>query len=373
MMSILVDPKTTYNSKTPILAEYIWLDGYAHDVELKKEYGTAEIRGKTKILHVEDKQTPIVFPNWGFDGSSTGQAKGHDSDCVLKPVCAIKDPLRPRDDGFSNYIVLTEVFERNGKEHGSNTRAKLRDTEKIFAQDEFMFGIEQEYVLMKGKNPLGWPEDGRDFHEKQGRQYCGVGADKIFGRDIIERHALACLDAGLLFDGINAEVMPGQWEYQIGPGSPLQVADHLVLARYLMSRIAEDYGVNVSLEPKPRKGDWNGSGAHTNFSTKALREGIDYEELKKNIETCLGKDPRSHIAVYGKGITERLTGKHETCSYEQFKVGVSNRGASIRIPWHVDKNKKGYMEDRRPCANIDPYVVIDRIIETVGGIKVLAR
>ncbi len=319
------------------------------------------------------KYEPILFPEWGFDGSSTGQAKGHDSDCVLKPVCAIIDPLRPRDDGLSNYILLAEVYERNGRAHSSNTRAKLRDTEKHFVADEFMFGIEQEYLLMKGKNPLGWPEDGKDFPEKQGRQYCGVGADKIFGRDIIEKHALACLSAGLLFDGINAEVMPGQWEYQIGPGSALQVADHLILARYLMSRIAETQGVHVSLEPKPRKGDWNGSGAHTNFSTKALREGMGYDSLITEITRRLGSSPSEHIAVYGKGIEERLTGKHETCSYKQFKVGVSDRGASIRIPWHVDKKKAGYMEDRRPCANIDPYVVIEKIMGTVGGIPLFMQ
>jgi glutamine synthetase len=229
-------------------------------------------------------------------------------------------------------------------------------------------------VLMKNGVPLGWPQDGSDFKESQGRQYCGAGGDKIFGRSIVEKHALACLNAGLLFDGINAEVMPGQWEYQIGPGAPLDVADHLILARYLMSRLAEEEGAYVSLEPKPRKGDWNGTGAHTNFSTKALREGGEnYSVLIKEIEHKLASNPMAHIEVYGKGIKDRLTGKHETCSWQDFRVGVSDRGASIRIPWHVDQKKAGYMEDRRPCANMDPYVVCSRIMETVGGIELLVR
>jgi glutamine synthetase len=235
-------------------------------------------------------------------------------------------------------------------------------TAERLAREEFWFGIEQEYTFFKEGRPLGFPKEG--YPAPQGPYYCGVGAANIYGREVVKEHMAACLQSNLLFAGINAEVMPGQWEFQIGTGGLLAVADDLTIARWLLHRIAEEYDVNVSLDCRPAKGDWNGAGAHTNFSTKAMRENSStftsvLEKLRDKME--------AHIEVYGEGVKDRLTGAHETCDYKTFRYGVSDRGASVRIPWHVNKAGKGYLEDRRPGANIDPYLVLERLMSTIGG------
>jgi glutamine synthetase len=326
-------------------AEYIWIDGTEP---------TARLRSKTKIL--ADKQEP---PIWGFDGSSTNQAPGSNSDCVLQPVKVVPDPIRAGDDK----LVLCEVLLTDMSPHPSNTRAVLRPVAEEYAAQEPLFGIEQEYTFFKAGRPLGFPEGG-GFPAPQGFYYCGVGADEVYGREAVEAHLDNCLKAGLSISGINAEVMPGQWEFQVGPLSPLDVADELWLARWLLYRTAENFGISATLDPKPVKGDWNGAGAHTNFSTKAMRETYD-----AIITACeaLGKRADEHVANYGADIEHRLTGLHETAPWTEYSYGVSDRGASVRIPWQVEKDKKGYIEDRRPNANCDPYVVTRLIVETCCG------
>lgn len=323
-------------------AEYIWIDGAEP---------TPKLRSKTKIVK---QGTPP--PVWGFDGSSTNQAAGHQSDCVLRPVFVCPDPVR----GGEHRLVMCEVLLTDMTPHPTNTRAALAEAAEKYASHDIWFGIEQEYTFFDGIKPLGWPNNG--FPAPQFGYYCGVGADEVFGRKIVEEHMEACIKAGLMIAGINAEVMPAQWEFQIGPCGPLEASDHLWIARWLLYRIAEDHGVSATLAPKPVKGDWNGAGAHTNFSTKEMRESLD---ACVKAAQALGERHDLHIANYGHGIEERLTGKHETCSYKQYKYGVSDRGASVRIPWQVAVEKKGYIEDRRPCANMDPYMVTRLITETV--------
>ena len=325
-------------------AEYIWIDGTEP---------TAQLRSKTKIL--PDGADP---PIWGFDGSSTNQAPGKASDCVLKPVCVVPDPIR----GGANTLVMCEVLLTDFSPHPTNTRALLSGVADKYADQEAWFGIEQEYTLFADGRPLGFPEGG--FPGPQGPYYCSVGFENTFGRDISEEHATACMEAGLAISGTNAEVMPGQWEFQIGPASPHDVSDHLWLARWLLKRIAEDHGVVVSFDPKPMAGDWNGAGCHTNFSTKAMRES--YEPVIAACE-ALSKRALEHVKVYGDGIEGRLTGQHETAPWSEFSYGVSDRGASVRIPWQVAMEKKGYIEDRRPNSNMDPYVVTRMIVGTVCG------
>ncbi|MCG5217648.1 glutamine synthetase [Streptosporangium sp. KLBMP 9127] len=322
-------------------AEYIWIDGTEP---------TARLRSKTRILQDGEK-----LPIWGFDGSSTNQAEGRSSDCVLKPVFSCPDPLRGGDD----VLVLCEVLNTDMTPHPTNMRSQLSPVAERFAGQAPIFGIEQEYTFFKDGRPFGFPAGG--FPAPQGFYYCGVGADEVFGREIVETHLDACLQAGLAISGINAEVMPGQWEFQVGPVGPLEVSDQLWIARWLLYRIAEDYDVSATLDPKPVKGDWNGAGAHTNFSTRAMREAYD-----PIITACesLGERAEEHIKGYGAEIEHRLTGSHETAAWSEYSYGVSDRGASVRIPWQVEVDKKGYIEDRRPNANCDPYVVTRLIVET---------
>ena len=328
----------------PYKAEYIWIDG---------TLPTAKMRSKTQVL--SDGADPDI---WGFDGSSTQQATGNNSDVVLNPVLVLPDPIR----GGDHKLVMCETLLTDLTPHPSNTRAACAAASEKYASFEMWFGIEQEYTYFDGVKPLGWPKDG--FPAPQGGYYCGVGADEVFGRDIVEDHMDACMEAGIHISGINAEVMTGQWEFQIGPvGSPL-AADELWLARWLLYRIAENYDVSATLDPKPVKGDWNGAGAHTNFSTKQMRES--YAPCIAAAE-ALGTNVDLHIKNYGDRIEERLTGEHETQRYDQYSFGESDRGASVRIPWQVVKDQKGYIEDRRPNANCDPYVVTRLIIETVCG------
>lgn len=314
------------------------------------------MRSKTKII--EDGKEPGI---WGFDGSSTNQAAGHDSDCVLRPVFQCPDPLRNPGD----ILVLCDVLLPGTMEpHPTNHRAALVEVAEKFADHESLFGLEQEYTFFKEGRPLGWPTEGYYYPAPQGPYYCGVGAVEIAGREIVEAHTEACMDAGLAICGTNAEVMLGQWEFQVGPVGPVEVSDHLWMARFLLYRVAEDFGVNASISAKPIKGDWNGAGCHTNFSTKEMRE--NYDAIIAACEAIGGPGKvEEHLAGYGDGFEDRLTGLHETAHYSEFRYGVSDRGASIRIPWQVALDKKGYIEDRRPNANCDPYIVTRLITNTV--------
>ncbi|MCB1591723.1 MAG: glutamine synthetase beta-grasp domain-containing protein [Alphaproteobacteria bacterium] len=343
------------------LAEYIWLDGAVP---------TRHMRSKARVVGVKGEAKLEDFPEWSFDGSSTNQAHGHDSDCILKPVNFIPDPVR----GEGNYLVMCEVFNPDDTPHESNSRAQLRAVlDAGAAKQEPWCGYEQEYTFFKGRQPLGWPEYG--YPGPQGPYYCGVGADEVFGREVVEEHAALCLEAGLMFYGINAEVMPGQWEFQIGyRGDPsetadaIEMADQVWLARWLLCRAAEEFGVIVTFDNKPAKGDWNGAGMHTNFSTKDTRDPKKGKAAIKAATEALSKKHPEHIAVYGAGLAERLTGLHETCDINTFRVGDADRGCSIRIPKPVAIKGYGYFEDRRPGANADPYLVAARLCATVCGV-----
>tara|TARA_R110000824_G_scaffold197409_16_gene380905 strand:- start:13751 stop:14752 length:1002 start_codon:yes stop_codon:yes gene_type:complete len=322
--------------------EYIWIDGTKP---------TSQLRSKTNILNVEE-DTPV----WGFDGSSTNQAEGTNSDCVLNPVFVCNDPIR----GYPHKLALCEVLNTDMSPHESNTRATLSKVYEKHKSEDMWFGMEQEYTFV---NHVGEPYGFTQSRcVPQGPYYCSIGAGLAVGREIVEEHLDACLDAGLTISGINAEVMPGQWEFQVGPVNALEVSDQLWVARWLLHRVAEKHDIAVSLDPKPAEGDWNGAGCHTNFSTEEMRSSL---KACERAAVVLGERAQLHIKYYGADIEKRLTGDHETCSYKEYRWGVSDRGASVRIPWQVAKEGKGYIEDRRPNANCDPYVVTKLITETV--------
>lgn len=346
---------------------------------------------QTRVLDKVPAQVADL-PDWNYDGSSTAQAPGHDSEVIIKPCAMFRDPFR----GGHNILVMCSTYRPDGTPlnglsstggvGGNNNRAVAEEVFNNPAVKEQApwFGLEQEYTLFYQDKitPLGWPKNG--FPGPQGPYYCSVGVDNAFGRDISDAHLKTCLFAGVTISGTNGEVMPGQWEYQIGPCEGIAIGDHMWVARYLMQRICERFGVYCSFHPKPLLGDWNGAGCHHNYSTKDMRDPkLDYgytpsqgpyegKALKggfaKIIEAIekLGAPgrPQEHIAIYGADNELRLTGKHETADMNTFTYGVANRGASIRIPRETEAKGYGYFEDRRPASNIDPYLTSAKMAET---------
>jgi glutamine synthetase len=334
--------------------EYIWLDGYKP---------TQSLRSKTKIEKdfsgkLED------CPMWSFDGSSTEQAPGGSSDCILKPVYIVADPQRK-----NGFLVMCEVLNPDGTAHISNGRALIEDDD-----NDFWFGFEQEYFLWNTEieKPLGFPEGG--YPAPQGPYYCSVGARNAFGRHIVEEHLDACLEAGLNVEGINAEVATGQWEFQIFAKGAKEAGDQIWIARYLLERIGEKHNVAINWHCKPLGNlDWNGSGMHANFSNTLLRT-CGSREIYEAVCEAFRPVIKEHIDVYGADNHLRLTGKHETAAINEFKFGVSDRGASIRIPiGTVERGWKGWLEDRRPNSAADPYKVAARIIKTVKSAEVESK
>ncbi len=326
--------------------EYIWLDGYTP---------VANLRGKTKIESFDEFPTLEQLPLWSFDGSSTMQAEGKFSDCLLKPVALYPDTTR-----INGALVMCEVLTPDMTPHISNTRATILD------DPDAWFGFEQEYFLCQDGRPLGFPENG--YPAPQGPYYTGVGYKNVgdIARQIVDEHLDLCLDCGINHEGINAEVAKGQWEFQIfGKGSK-KAADDVWMARYLLLRLCEKYGVDVEFHCKPIRGDWNGSGMHSNFSTKYLRE-VGGKEYFEKLMAAFEKHMDEHIAVYGPDNELRLTGLHETQSIDKFSYGLADRGSSIRIPHSfVNNGYKGYLEDRRPNSQADPYAVASRILKTIS-------
>jgi len=333
-----------------IQATYIWIDGSGETM-----------RGKTKTIDW-DPVNPQQLPVWNFDGSSTGQASGSNSDVYLHPKAIFPDPFRRG----KHKIVLCDTYTHDHKPTHTNHRKTCEIVMKKAEDEHPWFGLEQEYTLLdRDSHPLGWPKQG--FPAPQGPYYCAVGTGRVFGREVMEAHYRACLHAGLKISGENAEVMPAQWEFQIGPCEGIEMGDHLWVARYLLERVAEDFGLKVSFDPKPIPGDWNGAGCHTNYSTAKMREegGIKYiyEAIDK-----LGKRHEHHIKAYdphqGRDNERRLTGHHETSTIHDFSHGVAHRGCSIRVPRQCAEDGYGYLEDRRPSSNCDPYVVTEAIVRT---------
>ena len=324
--------------------EYIWLDGFEP---------TQSLRSKTLIRKKFSGKLKDC-PDWSFDGSSTRQAEGNDSDCILKPVAIFPDP-----DRSDAYLVMNEVYNADGTPHDTNARATIDDDD-----NDFWFGFEQEYFLWDPETnlPLGFPRD----QTPQGQFYCSVGAKNTFGREVMDRHLDMCLDAGINVEGTNAEVAAGQWEFQTFAKGAAKAGDEMWVARYLLERLAEEYGLSIEYHPKPLGDtDWNGSGMHANFSNTTLRTCGSKETYEKICE-AFRPVVKEHIAVYGAYNDQRLTGKHETQSIHEFSYGVSDRGASIRIPiMTVENGYKGWLEDRRPSSNGDPYKIAAIIIKTV--------
>jgi glutamine synthetase len=320
----------------PTVLEYIWIGG------------NGELRSKTRVLY-KTVHTITEVPIWNFDGSSTGQADSTtNTEVILQPVKMYDNPF------LLGYLILCETY-TNDSPHITNNRSNAVKIFKEKVEEESWFGLEQEYFMMLNDYKYCSPA-------RQGDSYCGIGRKYSIERIIAEEHLAACIHIGLTISGLNSEVVSKQWEFQIGPCVGIEAADQLYIARYLLERIAEWYDVTILYEPKLYK-DKNGSGCHTNFSTKKTRSDNGLTE----IWNCINKLERSHsehMLVYGKNNEERLTGHHETANYNTFSYGVGTRNTSIRIGNETFKDKKGYFEDRRPAANMDPYLVTSIIFKT---------
>ena len=327
--------------------EYIWLDN------------NYNLRSKIRT-HKEYINSVGDIPEWNYDGSSTGQAEGNDSEVIIKP-CA---KFTSRRDSF-HILVLCDTYTPADNHLSTNNRFNANAIFNKKLDEEPWFGIEQEYfIFRKGTNkPTGCDIK----NEKQGQFYCSVGADNAFNREVAEEHLLECINFDINISGINAEVAPGQWEYQIGPCTGISSGDHLWVSRYLLHKIGEKHNVTICFDPKPITGDWNGSGCHTNYSTKNMREGKNNKQGIDFINDAINKlsfKHNEHMAVYGSGNELRMTGHHETADYNVFSFGTANRGASVRIGNSNIKNKCGYFEDRRPSSNCDPYLVTSKLFQT---------
>jgi glutamine synthetase len=345
----------TANDPNITIAEYIWIDGSGQDLRSK----AMVIPKRLRLLE--------EFPLWNADGSSTMQASTEKSEIMLKPVYKCPDPFRKKRHPNS-YLVLCEAIVGDAKTPANgNFRYFCKSIMDKAKNQKPWFGFEQEYILFKPDGisswPLGFPQGG--YADKQGSYYCGVGMKNAFGRVIAENHLAACLAAGLTISGINAEVFPGQWEYQVGIVEGVEAGDQLWISRYILRRVAEDYGLEISFDPKPVKGDWNGSGCHCNFSSVATRTPETGLDCIFEMMDMMNKRHKESMKVYGPDNDLRLTGDHETSAMDKFSHGMGSRGASVRIPTQTIKDKCGYFEDRRPAANCDPYLVSGMLVDTV--------
>lgn len=335
--------------KDNTLLEFVWTDAF----------GCA--RSKTKVFAGGIPAVEKLSP-WWFDGSSTGQSKGTDSDVFLKPRRVYNDPFRK-----GQKMVLCDVYDdiECTKPNFSNKRAEFALLAEKHKEKECWTGIEQEYVIMDRMTniPACWKSPDEPGAGPQGPYYCGVGGAKSFRRDIVDEHLIKCLEAGVTIYGVNSEVMPSQWEFQIGTGEPLRMSDDLVMARYLLERVTEGKDVYINWHPKPYA-DWNGSGAHTNFSTKAMREEGGFEAIKAAMVN-MAETHKTDVLNYGEDNHLRLTGVHETSSLKEFSWNSNDRSMSVKLAAGVEKLGKGYFEDRRPASNMNPYLVFTTLYKTL--------
>jgi glutamine synthetase len=369
---------------TKVVAEYVWCDALG------------ATRSKTKVFDKSDKNITLLdFSEWNFDGSSTGQAEGKKSDVVLKPARLFKDPFRRSWKDCECFLVWCDTYNMDGTPHPTNNRHECMSVCDRTKDEEPWFGMEQEYILYQLGNklsepqiPYGWMDKDlpnyrypEQAHPKvtssvicndgyyplpSGPFYCANGSDRALGRPIVEQHLEYCIYAGVKVCGLNAEVSPSQWEFQVGVCSGDEMGDHLWMARYILSRVAEEHKAFVELAPKPML-LFNGSGNHTNFSTKAMREDGGLTVIE---EACKKMQPDDintlHLKAYGdENNKDRLTGKHETATHDKCTYGFSDRGKSIRVPYLTHKAGKGYLEDRRPSSDCDPYKVVTRMLKTI--------
>ena len=340
-----------------INSEYIWLDSENN------------IRSKTKILNIDielknnDKKPSeleiiqslmnvSLYPNWNCNGKHLGDEV---SEIIIHPVFVSLDPFKKAP----NVLILCDTYNLDGNPTKYNNRYSVN---KLFNKHEnlkCLFGFEQEFHIMKlGDNFTLLPNKTMIKGEpvKATKYYCSNGSMNAFGRNLVNRAVTLALEAGLSCGGYNSACGPAQWEIQIGPVQyGVCAADHLILLRFILSRLSENLDIHISLLPKPSEDIDSISYCHTNFSTESMRDSNGYTHIQNSIEKLKQTHSRD-LEIYGKTDIE---------IHNNFTTDVTNRNVSVRIPTESKKNNKGYFEDRRPLSNCDPYLVCEALLNSV--------
>lgn len=321
---------------------YVWLDKFNI------------LRSKTKRVE-QVNQIPI----WNFDGSSTSQMdySTMNTEVLLQPIRVYIDGFNERNN--ENYLVLCDTYNINKDGIITPTVDNYRyGAINIFNETNLnpKFGFEQEFYLIDNEN-----------HEKlssltnisnKDNNYCRTTTKYTY---IMNEFYNLCLSCKIGIVGWNAEVAPFQFEYQIF-GNGIDACDDLVMSRYVLERYMIDNNYEIKYDPKLYE-NLSGSGCHINYSDVRSKEYMD-----KYIK-ALGETHNDLMKVYGENNNKRLTGLHETSSYSVFTYGVGDRYKSVRIPNSTALGLTNYFEDRRPGANINPYMACGALVKVLSNIK----
>lgn len=285
-----------------------------------------------------DFDNPDLYPTGTFDGSSTGDAEVGSSDLRIKPCAVYRDV-----DGVGVF-VLCDI------DTAETPRANLLtliENRKVFGAESCWFGFEQEYFLL----PFESESEQDAFH------YCSPTSETI-----PQHHYNECRQMGVHITGWNCEVAPNQYEFQVCAAG-VSAADDLIMARWVLLRVCQEHDKGLLLVPKPIP-VYNGSGLHTNFSTPQMRTSPGgWSTMLKSVGLLRDRH-NEHMEVYGDGNEERLSGMYETSAFDTFSWGIGSRDTSVRLQKVMKGEDKGFIEDRRPASNANPYVVCYALVNT---------
>jgi glutamine synthetase len=355
---------TTIADSVRVNVEYLWLDAKHHTrSKMRTLYLSHD---EAADISLDDPASALrVIPRWEFDGGATGQATAGGRECVLEPVHAIRHPFPLRPLSIPTWLVMCELRIGSGRIHPTDTRAMTRhsfENSAVIRDQRALFSAEQEFFFFDKatKAPHGWtikstlPRD---------EYYCGVNRSLKVEREIINELYEKCLACDIPICEASQEVSPAQWKYRIGPAPAPLIGDLLYFAKFILFRLCERHDLYPAFNPKPIKGDWNGSGCHFTISTRHTRHSVkdpaDSSRFScgsariREITDKMSDNHEDFMRSTGSKNIERLTGTHNTSNFRTFSIGINTKSASVAI----DSSGRG-LEDRRPGANVDYYTIL---------------